>query len=297
MDELRVFLSVARLKSFTKAAAEIGVTPSAVSHTVKSLEERLGIRLLARTTRSISTTEAGERLINEIGPLMEQVDDAINRLSELRDKPTGVIRLTGADDVIQYLIRPVLPDFLSHYPDIQIEICIDYGFTDIVDQRFDAGIRPGDALNNDMIAVKISQDWRQLIVAAPDYFQRFGKPKKPQDLLNHNCINVRYSATSGLYAWEFEKEDQKFSLKVKGQYIANSTVHQLDAALDGLGIACLPEYVADEYIRNGRLIAVLTEWCPWFEGYHIFYPHRRQDSPAFMAFLQVLRNRYNNRIR
>lgn len=297
MDELRVFLSVARLKSFTKAAAEIGVTPSAVSHTVKSLEERLGIRLLARTTRSISTTEAGERLINEIGPLMEQVDDAINRLSELRDKPTGVIRLTGADDVIQYLIRPVLPDFLSRYPDIQIEICIDYGFTDIVDQRFDAGIRPGDALNNDMIAVKISQDWRQLIVAAPDYFQRFGKPKKPQDLLNHNCINVRYSATSGLYAWEFEKEDQKFSLKVKGQYIANSTVHQLDAALDGLGIACLPEYVADEYIRNGRLIAVLTEWCPWFEGYHIFYPHRRQDSPAFMAFLQVLRNRYNNRIR
>ncbi|HID8741225.1 TPA: LysR family transcriptional regulator [Enterobacter mori] len=297
MDELRVFLSVARLKSFTKAAAEIGVTPSAVSHTVKSLEERLGIRLLARTTRSISTTEAGERLINEIGPLMEQVDDAINRLSELRDKPTGVIRLTGADDVIQYLIRPVLPDFLSRYPDIQIEICIDYGFTDIVDQRFDAGIRPGDALNNDMIAVKISQDWRQLIVAAPDYFQRFGKPKKPQDLLNHNCINVRYSATSGLYAWEFEKEYQKFSLKVKGQYIANSTVHQLDAALDGLGIACLPEYVADEYIRNGRLIAVLTEWCPWFEGYHIFYPHRRQDSPAFMAFLQVLRNRYNNRIR
>lgn len=297
MDELRVFLSVARLKSFTKAAAEIGVTPSAVSHTVKSLEERLGIRLLARTTRSISTTEAGERLINEIGPLMEQVDDAINRLSELRDKPTGVIRLTGADDVIQYLIRPVLPDFLSRYPDIQIEICIDYGFTDIVDQRFDAGIRPGDALNNDMIAVKISQDWRQLIVAAPDYFQRFGKPKKPQDLLNHNCINVRYSATSGLYAWEFEKEDQKFSLKVKGQYIANSTVHQLDAALDGLGIACLPEYVADEYIRNGRLIAVLTEWCPWFEGYHIFYPHRREDSPAFMAFLQVLRNRYNNRIR
>ncbi len=159
------------------------------------------------------------------------------------------------------------------------------------------GIRPGDALNNDMIAVKISQDWRQLIVAAPDYFQRYGKPKKPQDLLNHNCINVRYSDTSGLYAWEFEKEDQKFSLKVKGQYIANSTVHQLDAALDGLGVACLPEYVADEYIRNGRLMAVLTEWCPWFEGYHIFYPHRRQDSPAFMAFLQVLRNRYNNRIR
>ena len=273
------------------------MTPSAVSHTVKSLEERLGIRLLARTTRSISTTEAGERLINEIGPLMEQVDDAISRLSELREKPTGIIRLTGSDDVIQYLIRPVLPDFLSRYPDIQIEIGIDYGFTDIVDQRFDAGIRPGDALNNDMIAVKISQDWRQLIVAAPDYFQRYGKPKKPQDLLNHNCINVRYSDTSGLYAWEFEKEDQKFSLKVKGQYIANSTVHQLDAALDGLGVACLPEYVADEYIRNGRLMAVLTEWCPWFEGYHIFYPHRRQDSPAFMAFLQVLRNRYNNRIR
>ncbi|VCZ65837.1 HTH-type transcriptional regulator PgrR [Escherichia coli] len=188
------------LKSFTKAAAEIGVTPSAISHTVKSLEERLGIRLLARTTRSISTTEAGERLINEVGPLMEQVDDAISRLSELREKPTGVIRLTAADDVIQYLIRPVLPDFLSRYPDIQIEIGIDYGFTDIVDQRFDAGIRPGDVLNNDMIAAKISQNWRQLVVAAPDYFKRYAKPRKPQDLLNHNCINVRYSDTSGLYA-------------------------------------------------------------------------------------------------
>lgn len=210
---------MARLKSFTKAAAEIGVTPSAISHTVKSLEERLGIRLLARTTRSISTTEAGERLINEVGPLMEQVDDAISRLSELREKPTGVIRLTAADDVIQYLIRPVLPDFLSRYPDIQIEIGIDYGFTDIVDQRFDAGIRPGDVLNNDMIAAKISQNWRQLVVAAPDYFKRYAKPRKPQDLLNHNCINVRYSDTSGLYAWEFEKDAQKFSLKVKGGFV------------------------------------------------------------------------------
>ncbi|MET6725059.1 LysR family transcriptional regulator [Serratia marcescens] len=297
MDELKVFLTVARLKSFTKAAAEIGVTPSAISHTVKSLEERLGIRLLARTTRNISTTEAGERLINEVGPLMEQVDDAISRLSELREKPTGVIRLTAADDVIQYLIRPVLPDFLSRYPDIQIEIGIDYGFTDIVDQRFDAGIRPGDVLNNDMIAAKISQNWRQLVVAAPDYFKRYAKPRKPQDLLNHNCINVRYSDTSGLYAWEFEKDAQKFSLKVKGQYIANSTIHQLDAALDGLGIAYIPEYVADGYIKSGKLIAVLTEWCPYFDGYHIYYPHRRQDSPAFMAFLQLLRDRYNNGIR
>ncbi|MGK6645214.1 LysR family transcriptional regulator [Enterobacter hormaechei] len=177
---------MARLKSFTKAAAEIGVTPSAISHTVKSLEERLGIRLLARTTRSISTTEAGERLINEVGPLMEQVDDAISRLSELREKPTGVIRLTAADDVIQYLIRPVLPDFLVQI--FQFEIGIDYGFTDIVDQRFDAGIRPGDVLNNDMIAAKISQNWRQLVVAAPDYFKRYAKPRKPQDLLNPTTL-------------------------------------------------------------------------------------------------------------
>ncbi|MBN3217324.1 LysR family transcriptional regulator [Pectobacterium polaris] len=297
VDELKVFLSVARQRSFTKAAAELGVTPSAVSHAMKSLEERLGIRLLARTTRSISTTEAGERLNNEIGPLLEQVDDAIGRLSELREKPTGTLRITASDDVIQYLVRPILPEFFSRYPDIQIEIGIDYGFTDIVEQRFDAGIRPGDSLNSDMIAARISHDWRQLLVASPGYFSRYPKPRTPQDLLTHNCINVRYSDTSGLYAWEFEKGEQKFSLKVKGLYTVNSTIHQLDASLDGIGIAYIPEYVADDYIKQGKLISVLPEWSPYFDGFHIFYPHRRKDSPAFMAFVQVLRDRYTTGVR
>lgn len=292
MDELRVFISVAKHRSFTRAAAESGVTPSAISHAMKVLEARLGVRLLARTTRSISLTQAGERLFDDIYPLFEQVDDALDRLNELRDKPSGTIRITGSDDVIQHLVRPVMPSFLLRYPDIKIEIGIDYAFTDIVGQRFDAGIRLGESLNKDMLAVRISKDWRQLVVAAPSYFRSVKKPQMPQDLLDHNCINVRYSDTSGLYAWEFEKGDKKFRLKVQGQYTANTTIHVLDAALDGVGIACLPEYVVIDYIRQGKLIAVLMDWSPYFDGFYLYYPHRRQDSPAFMAFLNILRERH-----
>lgn len=292
MDELRVFISVAKQRSFTRAAAESGVTPSAISHAMKALERRLGVRLLARTTRSISLTQAGEQLLDDISPLFAQVDDALSRLNELRDKPAGTIRITGADDVIQYLVRPVLPSFLLRYPDIKVEIGIDYAFTDIVGKRFDAGIRPGESLNKDMIAARISKDWRQLVVATPSYFSRFKQPRTPQELLEHNCINVRYSDSSGLYAWEFEKGDKKLSLKVQGQYTANTTIHMLDAVLDGIGIACLPEYVVADYIRQGQLKAVLMDWSPYFDGFYLYYPHRRQDSPAFMAFLNELRERH-----
>ncbi len=289
MDELKAFLSIARLNSFTKAAAEIGVTPSALSHTIKSLEEKLGVRLFARTTRSISPTEAGKQLIDDLTPLFEQVDDAILRLSELRDKPAGNIRITGADDAIQYVLRPVLPRFLNRYPDVSVEVSVDYGFTDIVKQRFDAGIRLGEDLNNDMIAVKVSPDWRQVVVASPQYLRNNPKPKKPEDLLKHNCINIRYSEKSGLYAWEFEKGEKKVNIKVKGQYTANSNTHVLDAVLDGIGIAYLPEYFVEEHLKRGELIAFLLDWCPYFDGYYLYYPHRRQDSPAFIALVNALR--------
>lgn len=289
LDDLKAFLSVARLNSFTKAAAEIGVTPSALSHTIKSLEERLGIRLLVRTTRSVSPTEAGRQLIDDLSPLFEQVDDAILRLSELRDKPAGHIRITGADDAIQYILRPVLPRFFNRYPDISVEVSIDYGFTDIVKQRFDAGIRMGENLGNDMIAVKVSPDWRQVVVASPQYLRNNQKPSKPEDLLKHNCINIRYSDKSGLYVWEFQEGDKKINIRVGGQFTANSNIHVLDAVLDGVGVAYLPEYYVEEYLSKGELVALLLDWCPYFDGYYLYYPHRRQDSPAFSALVDALR--------
>lgn len=289
MDELKAFLSIARLNSFTKAAAEIGVSPSALSHTIKLLEEKLGVRLFARTTRSVSPTEAGKQLIDDLIPLFEQVDDAILRLSELRDKPAGHIRITGADDAIQYILRPILPRFLSRYPDVSVEISADYGFVDIVKQRFDAGIRMGEDLNNDMIAVKISPDWRLVVVASPQYLRNNPRPKNPEDLLQHNCINIRYSEKSGLYAWEFEKGDKKLNVRVKGQFTANRNMHVLDAALDGVGLAYLPEYYVEEYLKRGELEALLLDWSPYFDGYYLYYPHRRQDSPAFLALVNTLR--------
>ncbi|WP_127019283.1 LysR family transcriptional regulator [Rheinheimera mangrovi] len=289
MDDLKAFLAVARLNSFTKAAAELGVTPSALSHLIKALESKLGVRLFARTTRSISPTEAGRQLIDDLAPLFEKVDDAIKRLSELRDKPAGHIRITGADDAIEYILRPALTRFLVRYPDISVEVGIDYGFTDIVKERFDAGIRLGEDLNNDMIAVKVSPNWRQIVVASPQYLRTHPVPKKPDDLLKHNCINIRYSEKSGLYAWEFEKGDKKLNLKVKGQFTANTNTHVLNAVLDGIGIAYLPEYYVEEYVKEEKLVALMLDWCPYFDGYYIYYPHRRQDSPAFTALLDILR--------
>ncbi|KFZ36489.1 LysR family transcriptional regulator [Shewanella mangrovi] len=289
MDDLKAFLVIARLNSFTKAAAELGVSPSALSHLIKSLEKKLGVRLFARTTRSIAPTDAGQRLINDLAPLFEQVDDAIQRLGELRDKPAGHLRITGADDAIEYILRPVLPRFLSRYPDISVEVSIDYGFTDIVKERFDAGIRLGEDLNNDMIAVKVSPNWRQVVVASPQYLRKHSVPKIPEDLLKHNCINIRYSEKSGLYAWEFEKGDKKLNLKVKGQFTANTNSHVLNAVLDGMGIAYLPEYYVEEYLKQEQLVTLMLDWCPYFEGYYLYYPYRRQDSPAFMALLDMLR--------
>lgn len=289
MDDLQAFLCVAKLQSFTKAAAEIGVTPSALSHTIKTLEDKLGYRLLIRTTRSVAPTEEGEMVLTRLGPLFEQMNYELEKLGALRDKPAGTIRITCSDDVVQYLIRPILADFLTEYPDISIEVGIDYGFTDIVRQRFDAGIRLGESVDKDMIAIRISRDWRLTAVATPDYLKRNAIPLTPQELVHHNCINIRHSATSGVYAWEFEKGERRFTVKVTGQFTANSTIHQLNAALDGIGIAYLPDYLVEHYVTDGRLTEILTEWSPLFQGFHLYYPHRRQGSPAFMAFVNAIR--------
>ncbi len=292
MNDLHAFLIVAQEQSFTKAAARLGVTPSALSHTIRLLEERLGIRLLARTTRNVSVTEAGAQLMNSIRPLFEQIDIELNALSELRDSPRGTIRLSCTDDQIEIYIRPILKNFLQKYPDITIEIYVDYGFTNIVEERFDAGIRIGDDINKDMIAVRIGPDWRLIAVASPEYFKQRPKPLFPKDLSEHQCINIRHRAAGAVYAWEFKQDGHTTSIKVDGQLVFNSTLHQLNAALDGMGIAYIPEHLAEPYITKGKLQAVLIDYSPCFEGFHLYYPNRRQSSPAFMAFIEAIRYRF-----
>ncbi|MDD9338811.1 MAG: LysR family transcriptional regulator [Providencia heimbachae] len=291
MNDLHAFLIVAQEQSFTKAAARLGVTPSALSHTIRLLEERLGIRLLARTTRNVSVTEAGAQLMNAISPLFEQIDTELNALSELRDNPRGTIRLSCTDDQIEIYIRPILNDFLQKYPDITLEIYVDYGFTNIVEERFDAGIRIGDDINKDMIAVRIGPDWRLISVASPVYFKQYPLPLIPTDLTEHQCINIRHRAAGSIYAWEFKQDGRITSIKVDGQLVFNSTLHQLNAALDGMGIAYIPEHLAEPYISTGKLQSVLTDYSPYFEGFHLYYPNRRQSSPAFMAFVEAIRYR------
>ncbi|OCA55373.1 LysR family transcriptional regulator [Photorhabdus namnaonensis] len=289
MDDLQAFLLVAEERSFTKAAARMGVTPSALSHTIKALEERLGVRLLTRTTRNVAPTEAGERLLHSISPLFEQINAEIERLGELRDKPAGTIRITCSDDAVQMILRPMLARFLARYPDINVEVNIDYGFTNIVSERFDAGIRLGEAISKDMIAVRLGPDWRLSVVGTPAYFEQYPIPQSPHDLTNHCCINARYSVVGGIYVWEFEKDGRKLNIRVNGQFTSNSTIHLLNSALDGIGLAYVPEYLAKPYIADGKLKEVLADWCPYFQGFHLYYPNRRQASPAFMAFVEAVR--------
>lgn len=291
VNDLLGFLAVARDRSFTRAAARLGVTPSALSHSIKGLEGRLGIRLLARTTRNVAPSEAGERLLLSIGPLFDQIDTEIDALSALRDKPAGTIRITCTDYVIDTLLRPKLAGFLARYPDIRIEMSVDYGFTNIVEERFDAGVRLGESVSKDMIAVRISPDWRFAVVATPDYFERYGSPATPHDLTEHNCINMRLTSSGGLYAWEFRKNDRQLNVRVDGQLTFNSTIPRLNAALDGLGLACVPHDLARPHLEAGRLREVLADWCPTFQGYHIYYPNRRQASPAFALLVEELRYR------
>jgi DNA-binding transcriptional LysR family regulator len=293
IHEMIGFLAVARERSFTKAAAQLGVTPSALSHSVRNLEERLSIRLLSRTTRDVSPTEAGERFMRSIGPHFEQIDAEVDRLSELRDKPAGNVRIACSDYVIDTIFRPMLNQFLRDYPDISVELYIDNGFTNIVEQRFDAGVRLGEALSKDMIAVRIGPDWRFTVVGTPAYFERRSKPEAPQELTSHSCINMRLTTAGGIYAWEFKKDGRELNVRVEGQLIFNSVIPVLNAALDGHGLAYVPEDLTKPYLESGELVEVLADWSPTWQGYHLYYPSRRQASPAFSAFVDAIR--YTNR--
>lgn len=290
-NDLQAFIAVARDQSFTKAAIKLGVTPSALSHTIRQLEERLGIRLLARTTRNVAPTEAGERLMHAIGPHFDEIAAKVEELGELREKPAGSIRITCTDDSIEMVLRPMLGKFVKQYPDITLELFVDYGFTNVVEERFDAGIRLGEALSKDMIAVRIGPDWRLVVVGSPDYFAQNAPPETPHDLTRHTCVNIRHRPSGSVYHWEFEKDGKEFSVKGEGPLVFNSMLHVLNSAVEGIGLAYVPEQLAEPYIAQGKLTQTLSEWCPYFPGYHLYYPNRRQPSPAFTAFVDALRYR------
>jgi DNA-binding transcriptional LysR family regulator len=291
LNDLLAFVAVGRERSFTNAAAKLGVSQSALSHTIRELETRLGVRLLTRTTRSVSPTEAGERLLRTAGPRLEEIKAEIEAISELRQKPAGTIRITAADYAADTILWPKLTKFLRRYPDIKLEIIIDYGLTDIVAQRFDAGVRAGEQVAKDMIAVRIGPDIRMAVVGAPSYFKSRSEPKKPQELIGHSCINLRLPTHGGMYAWEFEKGTRELRVRVEGQLALNGTFQMLNAALAGFGLAYVPEDLAQPHLAKGRLKRVLEDWCPPYSGFHLYYPSRRQPSAAFALLVDALRHR------
>lgn len=291
LDDLQAFRAVAEARSFTKAAGKLGVSQSALSHTLRALEARLGIRLLTRTTRSVAPTEAGERLLQSVGPRLDEIEAELAALSELRDKPAGTIRITATEYAIDMLLWPKLMKFLPRYPDIKVELIGESGLTDIVAQRYDAGVRIGEQVAKDMIAVRIGPDISMAVVGTPAYFGKRPEPKKPQDLIDHICINLRLSTHGGLYAWEFEKNAREVKVRVEGQLTFNGTAQMLNAALAGAGLAYVPEDIARPHIAKGRLKRVLADWCPPYPGYHLFYASRRQSSVAFALLIDALRHR------
>src|SRR3954470_16582371 len=291
LNDLLAFRAVARERSFTRAAAHIGVSPSALSHRIRALEERLGVRLLTRTTRSVAPTAAGERLLGGIGPHFDEIEAALDALGELRDKPAGTIRMTTGDHAAETILQPAVAKLLARYPDIHVEIAVDTGLRDIVADRFDAGIRLGEQVARDMISVRNAPDMRRAAVASPTFSATRGEPATPQDLARHNCINLRFPTLGGLYAWEFEKGGRELNVRVEGQLIVNDIALARRAAMDGLGIAYLPEDYVTEDMERGLLVSVLADWSPPFPGYHLYYPIRRQHSQAFALLLEALRYR------
>lgn len=289
LNDLLAFVTVAREGSFTRAAALLGVTQSALSQAVRGLEERLRIRLLTRTTRSVAPTPAGERLMQAIGHRFDEIEAELDALTELRDKPAGTVRITCGDFVLHSVLLPKLAPLLREYPDVALEFDVNYGLRDIVADRFDAGVRFGSIVDKDMIAIPIGPPLRLAVVASPDYFAAHPAPKKPQELTAHNCINQRMPTSGGLYVWDFERRGRKLNVRVDGQLVFNTTQPQVDAALAGLGIALLPEDEVMLHIESGHLMRVLQDWCPPFAGYHLYYPSRRQPSPAFALVLEALR--------
>ena len=291
LDDLRALVAVGHEQSFTKAAAKLGVSQSALSQTIRQLEARLGVRLLTRTTRRVSLTEAGERVVGTAAPRIEEIEAELAAVSELREKPAGAIRITATEYATETILLPKLSKLLRDYPDIKVEIAVDYGFTDIVAQRFDAGVRSGEQVASGMIAVRIAPDMRMAVVGSPAYFKSRSEPKKPQDLIGHNCIALRLPTHGGLYAWEFEKGGRGLKVRVEGQLTFNTTVQMLNAALAGLGLAYLPEGMAQPYLSRDRLKRVLEDWCLPYPGYHLWYPSRRQSSAAFALLVDALRYR------
>lgn len=291
VDDLIAFLAVARELSFTKAAAQLGVSQSALSHTIRKLEDRLGVRLLTRTTRSVSPTAAGERLLRTVGPRFDDIDAELIALSELRDKPAGTIRITAGEHSADTVLWPALAKLLPDYPDIRVEIVVDYGLTDIVAERYDAGVRLGEHVAKDMIAVPIGPDLRMVVVGAPSYFLKHKRPRTPRDLTEHSCINLRLPTRGGVYVWEFEKNGREMNVRVDGRFVFNNFALRLNAALAGFGLAYLQEDQVKAYIADGRLIKVLADWSPPFAGYHLYYPMRRQPTPAFALVVDALRYR------
>jgi DNA-binding transcriptional LysR family regulator len=290
-NDLLAFLAVARERNFTRAAARLGVSQSALSHSVRGLEARLGVRLLTRTTRSVAPTEAGERLLRTVGPRFDEIEVELAALGELREKPAGTIRITAGEHAAEAILWPTLEKLLPDYPDIKVEIVIDYGLTDIVAERYDAGVRLGEQVAKDMIAVRIGPDMRMAVVGAPSYFARRKQPRTPPDLTAHACINIRLPTYGGLYAWEFEKDGRELRVRVEGQLVFNNIALRLDAALAGFGLAYLPEDQVRTHLAEGRLVRVLADWCPPFPGYHLYYPSRRQPRPAFALLVEALRYR------
>ncbi|MEK1854635.1 MAG: LysR family transcriptional regulator [Phyllobacterium sp.] len=288
-NDLVAFVTVAREESFTRAAVKLGVSQSALSQTVRSLEERLGIRLLTRTTRRVSPTPAGERLLHTAGPRFEEIQAELSALSEMRDKPAGTIRITAGEHAAISVLAPALDKFLPDNPDINVEITVDYGLTDIVAERYDAGVRLGEQVAKDMIALRIGPPMRMAVVGSPSYFHRNPWPEKPQDLTAHNCIQIRMPTYGNIFPWEFEKDGYELKVRVDGQLVFNNMAMRRDAVLRGLGLAYMPEDQVEDLIKENKLVRVLEEWCEPFPGYHLYYPNRRHASPAFALVLEALR--------
>jgi DNA-binding transcriptional LysR family regulator len=289
--DLNAFIAIANERSFTRAAAKMGVSQSALSHKIRRLEARLGVRLLSRTTRSVSPTDAGQRLLEGIVPAFDQITDQLDVLGDLREKPAGSVRITAPQHAAKTVLWPAASKIMRDYPDVEIEISVDSGMRDIVTDRFDAGIRLGEQVARDMIALRIGPPLRMAAVATPAYFAQNGVPVAPQDLANHRCVNLRFTTAGGLYAWELEKDGRELNVRVEGQFISNNADFIVQAARDGFGIAFLPEDYAQEDLEAGRLQRVLEDWCPPFPGYHLYYPSRRQPKAAFALLIEALRYR------
>jgi DNA-binding transcriptional LysR family regulator len=291
LGDLVAFLTVAEERSFTRAAAQLGTSQSSLSHTVRRLEERMGVRLLTRTTRNVVPTEAGEQLMETLRPAFDDIRGRIDALSAMRQQPGGTVRITSSRHAAETILMPAVKRLMANYPDLNVEISIEQRFVDLVAERYDAGVRLGESIEKDMIAVRIGPELRMIVAGSPDYLVRNGKPDTPHDLTRHNCINLRLPTLGGLYAWEFERDGRPLNVRVEGQFICNDVPMIIDAALDGLGLTCLPDDHLGPLVQEGKLVSVLDDWCASFPGYHLYYPSRRLASPAFALLVEALRYR------